>query len=145
VGQVEARLANLPLCLIGMEACVGSVGLLFLQEQVRQLPEIVLNEVDDRSYETKSVLADGDDTSGEFLGELHELRHQTPCRLSLGISRIGTTVALVRAGFVTARGEAREGRRPADGGGDLEDHRRRPRGSVARTSVIDRVIPVVPQ
>jgi transposase len=23
-GQVEARLANLPLCLIGMEACVGA-------------------------------------------------------------------------------------------------------------------------
>jgi hypothetical protein len=24
-GQIEARLANMPLCLIGMEACVGSL------------------------------------------------------------------------------------------------------------------------
>jgi hypothetical protein len=51
-GQVETRLANLPPCLIGMEACVGAAGGLSWRVQLRTLSPGVVCRVNTANNET---------------------------------------------------------------------------------------------
>jgi hypothetical protein len=103
-GQVEARLANMPPCLVGMEACVGA---LHLSRCLSAKVAHVLN-VGDNPYllDQRYRLGEPRDYDGISRGVLVKVRHSIRMLAELEVKRLGRELGHKRK-FYFSRGRRR--------------------------------------